>query len=238
MSRTKVVKRDWQYEMPESSYIQELPQGMGQVQSSGDFEELLNEAVEQADEIRRQAEEEAQRIIQGAHEETVNIMQQAEQAGYNEGYLRGLAEGGKAIEETAEDHLYEVKRLVELMQEERDEAIRNQEKDLIMIALEASKKIMRQHVDGKDDAIVKMIEEIIAENEDVLKVFLSEYHKSIDLHVDKSIAKKMKNYGKGLKTMIVSDEDTIMLETESGILDASIPTQLGMLKDAVENEIE
>ena len=111
--------------------------------------------------------------------------------------------------------------------------MKKEEKELFDIALELSGKIMKQHVQADEGALLKMLEEIMQENEGSMKIYLSEYQKSLDIRIDKATAKKIKSMFKGAKLVLLKEEDLIMGENESGIVDMSVPAQLEQLKKVV-----
>ena len=158
---------------------------------------------------------------------------EAERLGYEKGYAKGLAEGAKEARRTAEEGLREIESLIEAIRRERMEAIKREEKDLLMVAFEIAKKIMKQQILIVENAIPKMLEEVIAENETGVKIFLPEYSKTLDVALDKSIAQKIRNLSKNVKVIVTQNDDHIMAETENGMVDMSIPVQLSQLREAM-----
>lgn len=198
-------------------------------------ESILRQAIKKSHHIENEANKRADSLIDRAMKNSREIMENAEKQGYEEGYLRGLVEGASASEKAAEDGLQEIFELVDFLKSERKAAIIKHEQDIITIAFELAKKIMKQHVQIEENAIQKMLEEIILESEGSLKIFVSEYQKTLDIHIEKSIVKKMRNITKDAKLVLIKEEDVIMGETESGIMDMSVPVQLEQLKKAVDH---
>jgi flagellar biosynthesis/type III secretory pathway protein FliH len=130
--------------------------------------------------------------------------------------------------------MWELERLAEQIRRERFEAASRAEDELILIALEAAKRVMRQQCRVDSDAVSKMLEEILLENEGVTKLYLSEFQNTLAFRLDKNITRKIRRFASDLKTVLVRDnEDGIMLESENGVTDVSVPTQLELLKRAV-----
>ncbi len=198
-------------------------------------EAILRQALKKAKHIETEAQLRADTIMEGAVKSSREIMIEAEKKGYEEGYLRGLVDGASASETAAEEGLMELRRLIDLFNTDQKKALERNEKDMIEIAFELARKIMKQHVHADENAVQKMLEELILENEGSLKIFFSEYQKTLDIHIDKSISKKLRNLTKDAKLVLIKEEDLIMSENEGGIVDMSVPVQLEQLKKAVDH---
>jgi len=196
---------------------------------------ILRQALKKAEHIEKEAQLRADALVDNALKSSREIMNVAEKKGYDEGYLRGLVDGANASENAAEEGLHELKRLIELFKTNQKSALDRDEKDLMEIAFELAKKIMKQHVQADENAVQKMLEEIVSENQGSLKIYFSEYQKTLDIHIDKAIAKKMRNLTKDAKLVIIKEGDLIMSENEGGIVDMSVPVQLEQLKKAVDH---
>ncbi len=199
-------------------------------------EAILKQALKKAKHIEDEAQIRADALIDGAMKTSREIMNGAEKKGYEEGYLRGLVDGANASETAAEEGLIELRRLIELFKTEQKTALERNEKDLMEIAFELAKRIMKQHVQADENAVQKMLEEIIMENESSLKIYFSEYQKTLGIHIDKAIAKKLRNLTKEVKLVLIKEDDLIMSENEGGIVDMSVPVQLEQLKKAVDHQ--
>jgi flagellar assembly protein FliH len=92
---------------------------------------------------------------------------------------------------------------------------------------------MKHHVHTDEGAFLNMLDEIIRENEGIMKIYLSEYQKCLDIRIDKDMAKKIRSMLGDTKLVLLKEEDLIMAENESGIVDMSVPTQLEQLKRVV-----
>jgi len=241
ISLSSIVKAKLLTEMPRpSEYVTAAPEiSAAEIQknSIGELNEkketIIRQALRKSHHIETEAQLRADALIESALKNSREIMDNAEKKGYEEGYLRGLVEGASASEMAAEDGLKELGHLIECFKSEQKSVLERDEQDIIAIAFELAKKIMKQHVHTDENAIQKMLEEVILENEGNLKIYLSEYQRTLDLHIDKTIGKKIKSFSKDAKVVLVKEEDRIMGETEGGIIDMSIPVQLDQLKKAV-----
>ena len=241
ISLSSIVKAKLLTDLPKpSEYLVSAPQiDSSEIQNTSiselneKKESMIRQALKKARHIENEAQLRAHALIDSAMKSSREIMNSAEKKGYDEGYLRGLVEGATASELAAEEGLHELRSLIECFKEEQKAAMDREEQDLLNIAFELSKKIMKQHVHADETAVLKMLEEIVMENEGSLKIYLSEYQKTLDIHIDKAIVKKIKNQFKEAKVVLIKEEDLIMSETEGGIVDMSVPVQLEQLKKAV-----
>ncbi|MDF3003264.1 MAG: fliH, partial [Bacillota bacterium] len=197
-------------------------------------EAILNQAIKKSQHIESEAQRKADSIMGNAMKNSREIMSEAEKKGYEEGYLRGLVDGASASEQAAAEGLDELGRLIRCFKDEQKETLKRQEHEMVEIAFELAKKIMKHHVQVDETAVTKMLEEIIQENEGSMKILLSEYQRSLGFQIEKSVAQKLKKLAGDTKVVIIKEEDLMMSENEGGIVDMSVPVQLEQLKKAVE----
>lgn len=197
-------------------------------------EAILRQALKKAQHIESEAQLRADALVESAMKSSREIMANAEKKGFEDGYLRGLVDGAQALETAAAEGLLELRSLIGLFKTEQKAALERNEKDLMEIAFEVARKIMKQNVQADENAVHKMLEEILLENEGSCKIYFSEYQKTLDIRIDKATARKMRNLTKDARLVLIKEEDLIMSENESGIVDMSIPVQLEQLKKAVD----
>lgn len=133
-----------------------------------------------------------------------------------------------------DDKLAEINQLLEVISNERQQALANQEQELLDIAFEIAKKIMKHQVQEDRDLFLKFFDEVIHGDEEDLKIYLSENQKTLDLHINKEMSEKLKKLAKKSKVIILKDEDKIMVETNDSVIDMSLPVQLEQLEKAIE----
>jgi flagellar assembly protein FliH len=242
-----VVKRDLQYELPpearaalkEKSPAAAEDEGVSSMrdEAAAAVRAMLDDAAERAKDLVRAAREEAGAVVREASKQAVTIKQDAEVSGFEAGYARGAEEGRRAVLAEAAEYIDELDALAECMRRERQDAVYREEKELVLIAVEAAEKILRRQCRVDMRAVSKMLAEIVRENEGVLRLYLSEFQHTLELHLDRNITKKIKHFADGLKTVLVKEDDSIMLETETGVVDASVPSQLALLRDALTEDL-
>ena len=197
---------------------------------------MLEQALRKSRHIYDEALKRANDIIEKAKDEGISIRIEAEQRGYQEGYVKGIMDGARDARKSSEEGLLELEGLIEEMKAESAKAIDEQKDKILELSFEIAKKIMKQHIQTDENAIAGMLEDILHENETGVKIYLSEYSKCLNIALDKDIAKKLKKAAKNVKVIAVQSDDTIMVETENGVVDASIPVQLIQLRDALNLE--
>jgi flagellar assembly protein FliH len=198
---------------------------------------MIEDVINEIEAMKQEAEEDAAEIIEKASEEGNVIRFKAEQQGYQEGYNRGLLDGTAKARKRAEEGLAEIDEMIKALKEERVNIRKKHESDILLIAFELAKKIMKQQILVEEDAVLSMLEEILYEqeqaNEAGVKIYLSEYSKTLDAAMDKNIANKVRNKIKNARVIMIKGNDTIMIESENGVIDASLPLQIKQLQDAM-----
>jgi Flagellar biosynthesis/type III secretory pathway protein len=184
--------------------------------------------------------------MKSALKSSEEIKQKSEELGYKEGYAMGYDEGLKqGIEEGQQEGrraaaaevelgLQEIKEVIECMNQERQAALESQEEDLLAIAFEISRKIMRQQIQEDNDVFLKIFDEVIHGDDVGLKIYLSESQKTIDFHVTKEIVEKIKKLSNKSKVIIMKEDDKIMVETDDAVIDMSLPVQLKQLNKTIQ----
>jgi len=239
---SSIVKAKLYYDVPQSIELNRVKCDYGSLERDRIINEInekkeaiMKQAVKRAQLIEDEALKRADFIVESAIKNSQSIINEAQNKGYEEGYLRGLVDGANASENAAKEGLHEISRLVELMKSEQKEALCRQEEELVAISFEIAMKIMKQQVKIDENAIPKMLEEIIHENQTGLKISISEYQKTLDLRIDKVMAKRIRDTLKDAKFVFVKEEDNIMIETDNGIVDISVPVQIAQLKEALDH---
>ena len=93
---------------------------------------------------------------------------------------------------------------------------------------------MKKEAQRDEEFILRILEEVVQENEESVRIYMSEYNKTLDVNIDRTFAERIQKRFKNTKAVLVQTEDTIVVETTSGLTDMSIQVQLGQLKEAVD----
>jgi flagellar assembly protein FliH len=141
-----------------------------------------------------------------------------------------MSQAGQKIEEA----LAEIGELASLLQEERNNLAVRMEDDFLAVALEIAKKIMRYEISLDESLFTKIFNEVIHKDDTGVKVYLSEYQKSLDLHINKTVIDQLKALSQKSKVVILKEEDRIVVETDQSVIDVSVPVQLQQIQKAIE----
>jgi len=256
---SSIVKAKWVSQMTISEVVPIVNQPEAEVDEEGQFirneemaenqidhnesveamhaaNELMKEAIRASQEIKEKSQESgyqegfSQGYATGHEEGRKDGAQEGFQAGLKEGLNDGLAQAAADID----NKFQEINELLEEILTERQRALDNQKKELLNIAFEIAKKIMKYQVQEDNDLFLRFFDEVIHGDEEDLKIYLSENQKTLELHINKEMAEKLKKLSKKSKVIILKDEDKIMVETNDSVIDMSLPVQLGQLEKAIE----
>lgn len=220
---------------------EELAKAKAQAEANtGDqiYDAKIEEALEDAKAIRKQAEDEAAMLVAQAQMKSRNITDEAERNGYNQGYNKGLSDGEATVLENAKESMDEIAYFLEMLQMERMQTCREEESEILKLAFEIAKKVMRQQIKVDPDAVPRMIEDIVKENETAVKVILSDYNMTLDAKVDRKTRERIKELLPNIKLVVVPSDGTeemFQIETEDGLIDAGVSGQIERLYEATKD---
>lgn len=195
-------------------YSGEIRQGSEEkVIPSSDFCELLN-----AQGVLEQAKKDVEEYLENNKQECANILKQAEEAGFN----KGLAEFNKQI-------LHYEQKIKEMEHE--------LQKMILPLALRAAKKIVGRELELKPETIVDIVRQTLkpVTQSHHIKIFVSKNDKEI-LEAHK---KELKSILEHVQTFMIEEKGDItpggcIIETEAGIINASLENQWRALESAFE----
>lgn len=133
-----------------------------QRQAQNEKQQILDEAENKAQKIKQDAQEEAQEIIESKQSE----IDGAREEGYEDGYADGQDQARKDMAEKveqAEQILHEAKR-------KREAYLDNNFDELVGLAGELAKKIVREHVEIDRETIQRVVESALDEVSDIRDV--------------------------------------------------------------------
>jgi flagellar assembly protein FliH len=198
--------------------------------------ELMKEAIRASQEIKEKSQETGYQegFSQGYATGFQEGLRDGAQDGFQAGLKDGLNEGQAQAAAEIENKLQEINELLAEIKSERQRALDSQQQEMLDIAFEIAKKIMKHQVQEDRDLFLKFFDEVIHGDEEDLKIYLSENQKTLDLHINKEMSEKLKKLAKKSKVIILKDEDKIMVETNDSVIDMSLPVQLDQLEKAIE----
>lgn len=202
---------------------------------NGERDRILEEAHNQAETIIAEAKTAAMHYLRQAENDNAIAAEKARKAGYTDGYSAGkkesLAKCGTYLKAAA-GFLDEIN--------SRKEAyyISNRE-EMKETVLELVKKITLQEI--KTDPTI--IEGIIAQaaknfrNSDYVKISLANGEVAQKLRTDANFVKELIPFIPDIEIEVLNEaeDNTVILDNGSEIIDASVPTQLDFLREIVKN---
>ena len=196
-----------------------------------DYEEI---AREKADAILKAAEEElssakaqAEQIISAANEQAEQIRKDA----FNEGYTDGTQEATNKCE----SYIRAAAALIAGINSKKDALFKRYESEILETTFDIAEKITLKVADNEKEAIVEMIKSAAKHfrNSDHIKLTLSDVDVAAEIISDKEFLSEILGGIPHIETELISGADggTLILDNGSEIIDASVSTQLNMIKE-------
>lgn len=197
-------------------------------------------AREEAEKILTEAKGEAEKLLSEIGEKTEKAIEESKVQGYNMGYRdgeqkgeeNGYVQGLKKCKET----LLDLKKLCEDIERERNELMAENRRAIFDLSMEIAQKITMTMLSQKDkSALQRMITAAAKQfrNAKTIKVTLSKLDLSEDVDADLKLFEKCFSSTAQVEFEVLegAEKGTLMLETESEILDAGVSTQLKMIEE-------
>lgn len=197
-------------------------------------------AREEAEKILTDAKGEAEKLLSEIGDKTEKAVEDGRAQGYNMGYRDGqqkgeedgYVQGLKKCKET----LLDLKKLCEDIERERNELMAENRRAIFDLSMEIAQKITMTMLSQKDkSALQRMITAAAKQfrNAKTIKVTLSKLDLSEDIDADLKLFEKCFSPTAQVEFEVLegAEKGTLMLETESEILDAGVSTQLKMIEE-------
>lgn len=194
-------------------------------------ETLSAKASEEAERILAQAKAEAESILETAKQQAAELCEQAKNQGYEEGAARKIAELEAKEAQQAAD--FEDKKRI--LAAEHTEKMKNMEKELVDVILEVFNKVFHIQFDNKKHILMHLIDEAILSIEGD-KSFRIKVADSNVLFLENHRENILERVGHDVELEFIADPSMIgndcVIETDSGVFDCSLGTQLeNLIKD-------
>ena len=214
---------------------------------------IIDEAYAEKETILNDALKEAKSIIDSADEykmksKTVIVNQLEAQKekgykiGYDEGYKKGLSLGKTEGEILATDEINKknedlVAKLctqICLVEESKDEILKNFEKDLIKLSVNIAEKIIKTKILEDEDIIKNILLNAVKDYKNVewIKIYLSS-DDYVTISTDKNIIEKLSLVSERVMLEVITEADNgaLIIETPENLIDAGVNTQLKNVKE-------
>lgn len=199
-------------------------------------ESIIQSAKKEADEIINAAHDEAEKLRGQAFDEAEKIKQQSREEGYQTGYDEGVSAASKEYEEKNNQLDEQIKNLQEEYIIKEEELIKTTEKNMVSWLSSMIPKITGVAIDGMENVLLYMINTSMKELDDsnhfVIKVSSDDYS---DISEKKDLIYGALNPSIDLEIFEDSKLDKLqcIIETDNGIVDIGLDTQLNNLIKAL-----
>ncbi|MDP9017934.1 MAG: FliH/SctL family protein [Candidatus Eremiobacteraeota bacterium] len=199
---------------------------------------LIDEAQTQAEVLIQEGQQRAVELITTAAEHAQTIEDAAQADGFEQGQHDGHAAAGAELDEM----LVTMRGLVDVARAERHKIIEGAEPEIIRLAMALAEKIVHQQISIDKNVVLSMAQAAIARliSREAVTVRVNPADiETIRDHKERMIANSDIEHLRLIEDNRV-DRGGVVVETESGTIDAKIATQVGEAKRLmqVEDELE
>lgn len=189
-----------------------------------DAEGLINAAEAHAESLITEAGERAKGLLEGAAAQAAEVAEEARRAGYQDG-----SEAGKrAVEQEMDEMLMTMRGLVDMARAERHKIIESAEPEIVKLAMGIAEDILHRVISLDDEVVVDMTKAAMAR---LLQ------HEIVTVRVNPADLERMREHREEVLALgdvkhmrIVEDQRVdrggVVVETDSGSVDAKISTQV------------
>ena len=203
--------------------------------------DLIEMQVQQIyEEARQRANQSAARILEGAYAKRDKIVSTAEEdvkrvrlkavkEGYEEGLLKASSQTGKALE-LMQDAVSEIRRT----QKQNMEALNG---EIIELSLAMAEKILHKHIEEDENELQELARAVVLSEKDKKHINLQISDQMMQLidQMDQELEPVRERYQNTIKVKgVPMPPGTCRVETEDGIIDASVDVQLENLREQLE----
>lgn len=186
------------------------------------------EANEKAQEIVNNAEADAQDIIEKAKSEAEVQASTVKENARKEGYKAGIIQYQNEIEDKKREFDEKVKELEEKFNKDRE----NMESDLLDVICEVVEKVFYCQFSNKKEILLNLCNRALSDNEDSKEILVKVSKNNIE-EFQKKLPEITKDASENTSVQAVTDpllsDDQCIIETDGGIIDCSLDTEMDNL---------
>lgn len=200
---------------------------------ANESQQIIENAKAQAQKLTDDTRAAAKNVLEKAAVEGERIKEQSKKDGYKDGYAQGKADA----EKKCESYLDAAGQFINEINAKKESYYISNEQQLRETVYEIVEKITLQKLESDD----KMVERIIAHaarnfrNSDFVRISVMEGDVSKEFTADAEYVKSIAANIPDIEVEYLSPSDnpkgTVILDNDSEIIDASVPTQLEFLKE-------
>ncbi|QGG48169.1 FliH/SctL family protein [Heliorestis convoluta] len=199
-------------------------------------QELLQKAKDQAHKILIEAKKETEEVLSIAQKEAEELKRLRSEEGYAKGYDEGYKGAIKKAKKEAEKIVVEAYNEAEAARQARLAYLKDQEKDLVDLAVMIAEKIIQYEIDRNDQVVFHITENALNKARDMSHVIIKVNPE--DYPILQNYKSDLMSLIKGLRTLNIEKDETIgrggcIIDTAYGYVDARIDAQLDELRRVI-----
>ncbi len=227
------------------NFLQTVNEDEGKVRHHFQSDEFLNQAKQEAEILILEAQQQAQAIAaeiqsdrdQWEKQEKMMYIEQAQKEGYQQGVEDGIQKGYNEIA----DEISFAKEVVESSKKDYRQHIESSETVILDLALKVAEKIIGSEIEKDDASFLSIVKKAIKEAREYREVQLHIH----PVHYQSILSLKQELiaiFPKDTELYIFPDdeleENSCVIESENGRIDASVDSQLHVIKTKLTELLE
>jgi len=195
------------------------------------------------EDARREAEEYKARAREEAEEELELLRRTAREDGYHRGYTEGMAEAAKETQKLREQQAQEqIQAVQDFLKEavwERNKILDDAREELKDLALTVAEKVIRVSLRGSTDILRRMVETATDKRKrcEWAHIYLADCDTKGSVNTIPELTAALSHISDRVRVIPMADDEsgTCIIEMPDEIMDASVSTQLGNIKEVLGN---
>ena len=218
-------------EPPQESTPEVDPLAFARVQAEAILEDARNEAEQYREQLRAEMEAEAEEARRAAREE-------GDQRGYAEGLAQSAQEGKEERERMAREQIKGIEAFLESAARARDRMLDDCREELKDLALTIAEKVIHVSLRNSSDIILRMVDAATDTHKrcEWAHVYVADCDVGGKAYTVPELTAALSHIAERVRVIPMPDEEsgTCIVELPDVILDASVSTQLGNIKDVLD----
>ncbi len=194
-------------------------------------------------EAQQEAEEYRQKALHELEDELDDIRRDARETAYQRGYAEGLAEGHTQaraeLDNLAKQQAEEIKDFLEEAVRLRDRILDENREELKDLALAVAEKVIRVSLRGSSDILLRMIEAATDKHKSCewAQIYIAGCDVKNMAYTIPELTAALQPIAKRVRVIPMADDDSgnCIIELPDVIIDASVSTQLGNMKEILDS---
>ncbi len=206
-----------------------------------DFAQIQAQAI--LADARREAEAYREEAIKAFDQELDELRKKARDEGYNHGFAEGMADAMKEAqvrrEEMAAEQAGEIEAFLEQAARMRDRILDDSREELKDLALAIAEKVIRVSLKGSGDILRRMVESATEKHKrcEWAHIYIADCDVKGSANTIPELTAALRHISSRVRVIPMADDEsgTCIVEMPDVILDASVSTQLGNIREVLSN---